>query len=149
MPATTAAGSLSFAHEIGRAVDVGEDRFEQARALDQAGLQLLPFGPVDQERHVAQRPRPHRARGVLIDAIEHAGVAKVPVGRGKAAIDLLGSERREHAQKRPPVLAHLAVVVHHLVEDARKQAVIARQKRSEIGALLSGAVRLGHADHQI
>ena len=49
---------------------------------------------VDQQRHVAQRPGPLRARRVLVDAVEHAGVAQVPVGRGEAPVDLRRARAR-------------------------------------------------------
>ena len=122
----------ALAHQVGGPVDVGEDRFEQLGPLHQPGLQLLPFRCIDQQRHMAERPRPHRAGRVFIDPIEHAGIAKVPVGRRKAPVDLLRPERREHPKERAPMLAHPAVVIHHLVEIARKDAVVARQQRLEV-----------------
>jgi hypothetical protein len=48
----------ALAHEIGRAIGIGKHRLEQFRALDESSLERLPLRPVDQERHVAQRPRP-------------------------------------------------------------------------------------------
>ena len=137
-----------LAHELRGPVDVREDRFEQLGALDQPGLQLLPFGGIDQQRHVAERPGPHRPRRVLVDPIEHAGIAQMPVGGGKPPVDLLRPERREHAQERPPVLAHPAVVVHHLVEVAGENAVVARQQRFEVLVPLRSAVEMSHARHQ-
>ena len=78
----------------------------------------------------------------------------MPVGRGEAPVDLVGPERRKHRQERPPVLAHAAVVIHHLVEVARKYAVVARQEGFEVRVRLRRAVEMchlwiGHACHQI
>ena len=48
----------TLAHQIGRAIGIGEHRLEQFRALDESGLERLPLRRVDQERQVAQRPGP-------------------------------------------------------------------------------------------
>ena len=73
----------------------------------------------------------------------------MPVGRGKAAVDLFRSHGGEHAEKWLPMRAHTPFVVHHLIEVARKNAVIAREQRFEVGSLLRSAVEMGHPGHQI
>ena len=72
---------------------------------------------------MTERPRPLDAGCVFVDAIEHAGAAQVAIGGGEAAIDFLGAEPGQHAEKRPPVCAHAAAAIHHLVENAGKRPV--------------------------
>ncbi len=115
-------------HQGGGAVEVGEDRLHQLGALHQAGAQLGPFLGIDDQRNMAHQPRAHRAGRVLVDAVEHTGVAQVPVGGGEAAIDLLRPHGRERLEERPPVRTHLALMVHHLVEIARQRTVVVRQQ---------------------
>jgi len=79
----------ALAREIGRTIGIGEHRLEQFRALDESGLERLPLRSVDQERHVAQRPRPLGPRRVLVDAIEDAGIAQMPIGGAEAPADLV------------------------------------------------------------
>ena len=81
-----------------RPVGIRQHRFEQLGALDEAFLQLRPFAGLDDERHMAERPRPLDARRILVDAIEHAGIAQVPIGGGEAAVDLFAAEASEHRQ---------------------------------------------------
>ena len=64
------------------------------RAGSRPAFSSRPFAGLDDQRHMAERPRPLDAGGVLVDAIEHAGVAQVAIGGGEAAVDLLGAERR-------------------------------------------------------
>ena len=116
-------GQAAIATEPRRAVGVGEDGFEKLGALDEPGFQIFPFGRLDDQRHMAERPRPLDAGGILIDAIENAGAAQIAVGGGEAAIDLVGAERRQHGEERLPVRAHAAVAIHHLVENAGQRPV--------------------------
>ena len=116
-------GQAAIAIEPRRAVSIGEDRFEKLGALDQPGFQILPFGRLDDERHMTERPRPLDAGGIFVDAIENAGAAQIAVGGGEAAIDLVGAERRQHGEERLPVRAHAAVAIHHLVENAGQRPV--------------------------
>ena len=138
-----------LAHEVGGSIDIGEDRFQQLGTLDQSGLELLPFRRIDQQRHMTERPGPHRPRGIFIDPIKHAGVAKVPVGRRKPPVHFFRSECREHPEERAPMFAHPAVMIHHLVEIARKDAVVARQQRLKVLVRPRRAVGMSHARHQI
>ena len=86
---------------------------------------------------MAERPWPLDARRILVDAIEHAGIAQIPIGGGEAAIDLVAAEAREHRQQRLPVRAHAAVAVHHLVENAGQRPV-AGNELLQRGLLLIG-----------
>ena len=120
-----------------RPVGIHQHGFEQLGALDQAFLQLRPLAGLDDERHVAERPRPLDARRILVDAIEHAGIAQVSIRGGETAVDLLAAEASEHRQQRLPVRAHPAVAVHHLVENAG-QPPIAGNELLQRGLLLIG-----------
>jgi hypothetical protein len=44
---------------------------------------------------VAQRPGTLKPGRILVDAIEDAGLAQMPVSRGKTAVDLLDAEPGE------------------------------------------------------
>ena len=133
----------SVAHQIGRTVDVLEDRFEQFGALDEPGLERLPFLGIDQQRNVAQRPGANGAGRILVDAIEHAGVAQVAVGRREPPVDLRRPQLREHPQERAPVLAHPPVAIHHLVEVAGAR-LVSRQDGLGVRDRPRGAVEMGH-----
>ena len=139
----TAAGSRPVADQIGRAIDVLEDRFEELGALNEACLERLPFLAVDEQRNVAEQPRTNRARRILIDPIEHARIAQVAVGRRKPPVDLRRPQFGQHPQKRAPVLAHAPVAVHHLVEIVRMR-LVARQDDLGVGDRPRGAVEMGH-----
>ena len=95
---------------------------------------------------MAQRPRPFGSGRILVDAIEHAGIAQMAIGGGEAAADLLRPQRREHGEQRLPMRPHAAVAVHHLVEDAGQRAV-ARQQRLDV-VLREGAVALRPCGYQ-
>jgi hypothetical protein len=79
------AGQAPLADELGRPVNVGQHRLDEARPPDQRGLQPLPLAGLDDERNVGQRPCPVGTLGVFIDAVEHAGFAQVTVACGKPA----------------------------------------------------------------
>lgn len=86
----------ALAHEIGRAIGIGEHRLEQFGALDESGFERLPFRSLDQERHVAQRPRPFGPGRVLVDAVERAGLVQVAIGGGETPAQLLRTQSCEH-----------------------------------------------------
>jgi hypothetical protein len=131
----------ALVHEVRRPVGVGQHRFEQFGALDQTGFERLPFRGVDQQRYMAQRPRPLGAGRILVHAIEHAGIVQVAIGGCEAPVDLLRPQRREHGEERPPMGAHAAVVVHHLVEDAGQRPIAGQERRDVV--LLGSAVAPG------
>src|SRR5262249_510359 len=113
------------AHWLRRPSAPPHPRLEQWAPRHDPGLERLPLRPVDQERHMAQRPRPLGPCRILIDAIENAGIAQVAIGSGETPTELFWTQSREHRQQRLPMGPHAAVVVDHLVEDAR-QGTIAR-----------------------
>src|SRR4029077_18595381 len=120
----------SFLHKSGGSVDVAQNRIEQFCALSETVFEVLPLGGFDEQRHVAERPGSHRARGILIDTVEDAGLTQVAIGRRKPAVDFLRSERSEHAEKRSPMLAQASVTSHHLIKISGRWFV-PRQKRFE------------------
>ena len=137
-------GQPALTHEPRRAVGIRQHRLQQLGALDQSGLEHLPFRRVDQERDVAQRPGPLGPGGFLIDAIEHAGIVHMAIGGGETCAELLRPQRREHRQQRLPMGPHAAVAVHHLVENARQRS-IARQQRRDIALRRLAVAPPGHA----
>ena len=63
------------------------------------------------------------AGGILVDPIEHPGIAQITIGGGAAAVDLVAAERRQHGQKRPPMRARAAVAVGLARENHDAEAV--------------------------
>ena len=126
-----------------RPVGVGQHGFEQFGALDQSGFQLPPLARLDDQRYVTERPRPLDSGRILVDAIKNSGAAQITVGGGETAIDLLGAERRQHAEKGPPVRAHAAVAVHHLVENAGQPAVVCDELFETGGLVFDDRVEIG------
>ena len=92
---------------------------------------------------MTERPRPLDAGGVFVDAIEDAGTAQVTIGGGEAAIDLIGAEGREPAEKRPPVRAHAAVAVHHLVKNARQRPIAGNELFEACAFAIDNGVEVG------
>ena len=133
----------AVARQRARTVGIRQHRFEQFGALDKAGLQLPPFAGLDDERDMAERPRPLDAGGILIDAIEHAGIAQIAVGSGEAAIDLVAAQRGEHGEERLPMRAHAPVAIHHLVENARQRPVAGNERLAARRLLVRRRCRVG------
>ena len=100
-------GSRPVGDQAVVAVDVGDDRLEQFGALDQAGGDRLPFALVDQQRHMGQRPGALGRAGLVVDAVEDAGVAQILVGAREAARQLVGAERIERIDQRLPDRAQM------------------------------------------
>ena len=95
---------------------------------------------------MAERPGPLGAGGVLVDAIEHAGIAQVPVGRREAPVDLVGAERASIGQERRANAARTRPSrVHHLVEDARQAADSPPAARRVVGPLVAALSTSGAA----
>jgi hypothetical protein len=139
-------GQPAFADEPRRSVDIGQHRFEQLGALHQAGLERLPFGRFDQQRHMAERPRPVSAGRILVHAVENTGIAQMAIGGAESPADLFRAQTGKHGQQRVPMRAHPTIAVHHLVERAGERLIARQQLLDLIGFLLRGAVeRGGHA----
>src|SRR5206468_6347142 len=60
------------------AIEVAQHQLQQLCALHDAGGQLLPIGLVDQERQMAQRPKP--VGGFAGCAVGYSSFPQVPVG---------------------------------------------------------------------
>ncbi len=118
----------AVARQRSRTVGIRQHGFEQFGALDKAGLQLPPFAGLDDERDMAERPRPLDTGRIFIDAIEHAGIAQITIGGGEAAIDLVAAQSRQHSEERLPVRAHAPVAVHHLIENAMQRPVAGNER---------------------
>ena len=142
MPAINAAGKPPLADETRLAIDVGQHRLEHLGPLHQARFQRRPFGVIDQQRHVAERPRPVGARRVLVDAIEHAGIVQVAVGGGKPAIDFVGSRAPRAWQAAAASGRAAALRIHHFVERAGQRPV-ARQQLLDAAEFVRRAVEMG------
>ncbi len=135
--------------QLGRPVDIGEDRLDEVRPLDQRGLQPLPFAGFDDQRNMGQRPGPIDAVLVLVDPIEDAGFAQVAVAGGEPARQFLAPEPGEAGEKLDPMPAHRAVIVHHLVIDARQRTVFRQQLCDRVGTLAALFESGGHAMNTI
>ena len=79
----------ALAHQRGGTVGVGQHPLEQFGTLHEPGLEGLPLGRIDQQRQVAQRPRPFGSSGILVDPIEHAGIVQMPISRDESTVDLV------------------------------------------------------------
>ncbi len=125
-------GQPAVERQRSRAVGVRQDSLEQFGALDQSGFQLPPLAGLDDQRDVAQRPRPLDAGCIFINPIEHPGIAQIAVGRRKTAIDLVAAQGSERGEERLPMRTHAPVATHHLVEYA-VQRLIAGNQRFQAG----------------
>jgi hypothetical protein len=111
-------------HQLGRTIGVRQHGLQEARALDEPGPELFPVVGFDDQWHMAGRPRPLDSRRVFVDAVEHAGIAQVPVGDREAAVDLLRAKTGKAVEKRTPVRPHRAIRFHHLVVNAGKRTIV-------------------------
>ena len=79
-----AAASRRSCSSVCGAVDVAEDAVEQLGALQDAGLDLLPFVGREHQREQIERPGPLLALGVGIDVVGDAVVADLALGAAAA-----------------------------------------------------------------
>ena len=105
------------------AVDVGEHTLQKLGALREAGGDPLPFGFLDQQGHMGQRPGALVGAAGAVDAVIDAGVVQIVVGAGEARADLGPVEPVETVDQRPPRRADDAGIVHHLVDGAGMGAI--------------------------
>ena len=108
------------------AVDVGENGFEQPGSLLNSRGDFLPFRSFDQKRQMAQWPGPF-AR-IAIGTIGDAGVADVPVGSGKAAVDLFRLEFGQSPEEFHPIGPPFAILVDEFVGNVRQRTIIGGQR---------------------
>ena len=128
LPATTAAAGRRLAHQVGGPVRYRQNRFSGSARCTSPAFRLLPFRCIDQRRHMTEsgqgRTAPRDSRP------DRTPRSREGAGRPhKAPVYFFQSERRQHREERAPMFTHPAVVIHHLVEIARKDAVVARQQR--------------------
>ena len=121
----------AFRHQPAGAVEIGQNLLEQGRALRNARGDMLPFGGVDQQRHMAQRPG--AIGGFAGRPIGDTSLAQMPVGGTEAALDLCRRQRRESLEESGPDLARGAVGADEFVGDAGQPNIIARPLRPPCG----------------
>src|SRR5437868_4129748 len=63
---------------LGTSINVAQDKIEQARTLDEPGLNLSPFLGCDEQRDQIQPPGPIGALGVAINIVSHAVLTNDP-----------------------------------------------------------------------
>src|ERR1019366_2355664 len=88
---------------------------------------LLPIGIVDQERQMAQRPRP--VGGLAGRAIGHSGFPQMPVGGAETPLDFTRRQRREGIEEPGPDRARRTVWREVLVGNSPQANIIARPLR--------------------
>jgi hypothetical protein len=109
------------------AVEVAQNQFEQLRALRDACGQLPPIGVVDQQRQMAQRPRP--VGGIAGGAIGDPGLAQMPVGGCEPPLDVGGRKGRKGVEEPGPDRPRRAVGADIFIGNARQARIIARPLR--------------------
>ena len=105
------------------AIEIAQHHFEQLGALGDARGQLLPFGLVDDERQMAERPHP--VGGLAGRAIGDAGLAQMPVGGGETTLDIGRRQRCEGIEKPAPCRAGRAVLADIFVGNAGQPRIVA------------------------
>ncbi len=120
-------GQQAVGEQLLRAVDVGEHRVEQARALDDAGGDALPFLGADQVRQQVQRPRPVGALGVGVDVVGDAVFENLPIEQRLALFQLRRAAALEVLVKLVPVRADPAARIEQFVISPRVRRAIGKQ----------------------
>ena len=99
-----------------RAVEVGQQRIQQPRALRDAGLDGLPLGGRQHERQRIQRPGPVGALRVGVDVVGDAVLDDQPARELERAAHGVGRfVGAQTVDERPPVRAHRALRIVQLV----------------------------------
>ena len=89
---------MAAAQQFLRAVEVGENPVQQARALDEAGFEFAPFRRRNQQRDGIQIPRAVHAQRIAVDVVGDAVFANsLPRGL-PAAGQFFGAERRHRSR---------------------------------------------------
>ncbi len=118
---------VALLHQRVLAIDIGHHRFEQIGALDEAFGDDLPFGIVDQNRDMGDRPVAFAAATAdalsAIIAIEDAGIAQIAVGTREAVVQLTLVHARKSIDEGLPDGADAPVYIQHFIGNARQRAI--------------------------
>ena len=120
-------GKISVQEQLLRAVEIGKDGVQQARALDQAGFQVAPFRGRDEQRNGIQTPRAVGSQGIAIDVVGDAVFADALARDLPAVGQFLAAERRQGSDVAVPVRTKNARLHAHLVVNARGLAIVGGQ----------------------
>ena len=120
-------GHSAIDDQAALAVEIAQHHFEQLRALRNADAQLLPIGLVDDQRQVAERPQP--VGGIAGRAVGDAGFAQMPVGGGKAPLDIYRRKCCKGIEKPAPGRAGRAVRSNIFVGNAGQARIVPRPLR--------------------
>ena len=80
-------GQQALLKQLLRPIDIGHDALQQAHALADAGLNLLPVLRLQNQREQVERPGALRAAFVGIDVVGNAVVADLPRQAGRAQFE--------------------------------------------------------------
>jgi hypothetical protein len=97
-------------------VDVGDEEVEGGDALDESGLELLPFARGEDARNEIEGKDALDAFLLTVDGEGDALVHERELLQPLAPVDLLVRERLQHAHERAVVRARRAVLVERLVK---------------------------------
>ena len=107
---------VTFGQQPLRAIEVGQQRVQQPRALRDAGFDGLPFGGRQHERQRIQRPGPIGALRVGVDVVGDAVLDDEPARQLERAAHGVGRiVGAQPVDERPPVRAHRALRIVQLV----------------------------------
>jgi hypothetical protein len=108
---------VPLAEKTLRAVDIGEDGVEQARALNGARLDRAPFGFRDDERDEIERPGTLDALGLAIDGVADAVLPQQAARFVAQLADLAGIEGGQAIDQELPMRTDLSRSGDELVPD--------------------------------
>ena len=114
-------GQIAGGDQPSLAINIGQNQFQEARALLDALRDLAPFAGFDEQRHM--RERPGTLAGIPIGAIGDARVANMPVRPGEAAAHIVGGKLHELVEKPQPMRARAPVGTDEFVRDAGQRYV--------------------------
>ena len=117
----------ALGNQTALAVEIAQHQFQQLRALHDAGGQLLPVGLVDQERQMAQRPKP--VGGFAGRAVGHAGFPQMPVGGAETPVDFGRAQRREGVEEPVPDRPRRPVLRDIFIGNSRQAGIVAHPLR--------------------
>ena len=100
-----------------RTIDVGENRVEKARALDQALFERAPFFGRDQQRHHVQLPRTIHALRIAVNVVGNAVFANDFSRVFPAGAEFLGREFIDGGDEAAPMFAWRGTADRGFVEE--------------------------------